>query len=53
MSPVLTPGAVASGPAKNATWFQVITLMALKELADAKSVVHMALVSDTQFFDKD
>jgi hypothetical protein len=45
MSPVLTPGAVASGPAKNATWFQVITLMALKE--------HMTLVSDTQFFDKD
>jgi hypothetical protein len=50
----MTPGAVASGPAKNATWFQVIALMALEvqhmELADTNSVVHMALVSDTQLF---
>jgi hypothetical protein len=49
MSPVLTPGSIASGPVKNVTWFQVTALMTSKvqhmELTDK-----MIVVSDTQLF---
>jgi hypothetical protein len=49
MSPVLTPGSIASGPVKNVIWFQVTALMTSKvqhmELTDK-----MILVSDTQLF---